>query len=310
MITTATVPAVVVENLTKDFGSFRAVDDLSLELPAGEVIGFVGPNGAGKSTTIRMLLGLIRPTAGSGHVFGESIESPPSYMDRVGALVESPTLYPQLSGYRNLLVLSKLASLPESRIDEVLEIVKLSDRSGDRFSDYSLGMKQRLGIAAALLQDPDLLILDEPTNGLDPAGTVEMRALLRDLGAAGKTVIVSSHLLSEIQAACDRIVMIQRGRFVFSGTIDELLGSRDDRIIAAPENAADLSALIELARGAGHEVSEVEGAARILAPITWAADLNRLATSAGITLRELRPDAVDLEEAFLEMTATKEGGGS
>ncbi len=307
---TPTAPAVSVKGLTKDFGSFRAVDDLSFELPQGDVIGFVGPNGAGKSTTIRMLLGLIRPSSGTGHVFGESIEAPPRYMDRVGALVESPTLYPQLSGYRNLLVLARLASLPESRIAEVLEIVKLADRSQDRFSDYSLGMKQRLGIAAALLQNPDLLILDEPTNGLDPAGTVEMRALLRDLGAAGKTVLVSSHLLSEIQAACDRIVMIQRGRFVFSGTIDELLGSQEDRIVAAPEHDSDLTALIDLAIGSGYEATVVDGAARILAPIGWAADLNRIATAAGMTLKELRPDAVDLEEAFLEMTATPEGGHS
>lgn len=306
MIAPAT-PAVSVEALTKDFGSFRAVDDVTFELPQGEVIGFVGPNGAGKSTTIRMLLGLIRPSSGEGRVFGEPISDPPSYMDRVGALVESPTLYPQLSGERNLLVLARLAGLPTSRIDEVLDIVALADRAKDRFTDYSLGMKQRLGIAAALLQDPDLLILDEPTNGLDPAGTVDIRNLLGNLGAAGKTVLVSSHLLSEIQAACDRIVMIQRGRMVFTGTIDELLSSHEDRIVAAPEHAADLATVIGICTDAGYQPTEMDGAVRVPAPLEWAPELNRRATAAGITLRELRPDIVDLEEAFLEMTGTTEG---
>ena len=302
--------AVEVSGLTKDFGSFRAVDDLTFELPKGDVIGFVGPNGAGKSTTIRMLLGLIRPTAGSGHVFGESIDSPPAYMDRVGALVESPTLYPQLSGYRNLLVLTRLADLPTARIDEVLDIVKLTDRAQDRYSDYSLGMKQRLGIAAALLQDPDLLILDEPTNGLDPAGTVEMRSLLRDLGEAGTTVMVSSHLLSEIQAACDRLVMIQRGQMVFQGTIGDLLGSRQDRIIAIPEHQTDLGTVMDIAITAGFEATSVDSEVHVVAPLDWAPAFNRLASSAGVTLRELRPDAFDLEEAFLEMTGSRDGGAS
>lgn len=302
--------AVEVTGLTKDFGTFRAVDDLTFELPQGDVIGFVGPNGAGKSTTIRMLLGLIRPTAGTGHVFGEPISDPPAYMDRVGALVESPTLYAQLSGQRNLLVLARLAGLPTSRIGEVLDIVNLSERAKDRYSDYSLGMKQRLGIAAALLPDPDLLILDEPTNGLDPAGTVEMRNLLQDLGAAGTTVMVSSHLLSEIQAACDRLVMIQRGRMVFQGTIDDLLGSRQDRIIAVPENLTDLEAVVNIVAAAGYEAVAIDGEAQVQAPVEWAAELNRLATSAGITLRELRPDAFDLEEAFLEMTSNPEGGAA
>lgn len=302
--------AVEVAGLTKDFGTFRAVDDLTFELPRGDVTGFVGPNGAGKSTTIRMLLGLIRPTSGSGRVFGESIDNPPAYMDRVGALVESPTLYPQLSGHRNLLVLARLADLPTPRISEVLEIVKLTDRAKDRYSDYSLGMKQRLGIAAALLQDPDLLILDEPTNGLDPAGTVEMRTLLRNLGAAGRTVMVSSHLLSEIQAACDRLVVIQRGRMVFQGTIDDLLGSRQDRIVAVPEHDADLGTVLDIAIAAGFEAMPVDGEAHVLAPLEWATEFNRRSAGAGITLRELRPDAFDLEEAFLEMTGTPQDGAS
>ena len=301
-MTRSTGDAVAVSGLTKDFGSFRAVDDLTFALPRGEVVGFVGPNGAGKSTTIRMLLGLVRPSSGDGRVFDKPISEPAAYMDGVGALVESPTLYPQLSGYRNLLVLAHLGGLARSRIEEVLEIVALTERAKDRFSDYSLGMKQRLGIAAALLQDPELLILDEPTNGLDPAGTVDIRNLLQNLGAVGKTVLVSSHLLSEIQAACDRIVMIRRGRLMFEGSIESLLSSRQDRIIAAPEASKDLDSVVGLCEEAGYEPAIVEGAVRVPAPLDWAAELNRRAAANGITLRELRPDAVDLEEAFLEMT--------
>ena len=297
--------AVVVDGLTKDFGSFRAVDDVTFELPMGDVVGFVGPNGAGKSTNIRMLLGLIRPSSGTGYVFGYSIDDPPAYMDRVGALVESPTLYPQLSGRRNLQVLAHLAGLPSSRVDAVLEVVSLTDRAKDRFTDYSLGMKQRLGIAAALLQDPDLLILDEPTNGLDPAGTVDIRSLLRNLSAAGKTVLVSSHLLAEIQAACDRIVLIQRGRLLFSGAIDGLLEGSEERIIATPEHPADLDTIVRVCRDQGYQASQLNGSARIVAPPDWAAELNRTTAAAGVTLKELRPEVADLEEAFLQLTGTQ-----
>ena len=217
--------AIRVEGLTKDFGTFRAVDQLSFDIPAGGVTGFVGPNGSGKSTTFRMLLGLIRPTAGNAWMLGHPIDDPSRYIHRVGALVESPALYPKLSGYKNLLALARLGRLPTSRIDEVLEIVDLTDRAGDRFENYSLGMKQRLGIAGALLQRPEVLMLDEPTNGLDPAGTVEIRALFRRLAEEGTSVVVSSHLLSEIQAACDRLVMIQDGHLLFSGALDQLLAA-------------------------------------------------------------------------------------
>ncbi len=218
--------AVVTLGLTKEFGDRRVVDSLDLTIPSGSVCGFVGPNGAGKTTTIRMLLGLIRPTSGEGQILDGDIRFPSSYLARVGALIESPAFYPALSGRDNLVVLTRLGQLPSSTIDNVLERVGLADRSADRFSRYSLGMKQRLGIAAALLADPSLLILDEPTNGLDPAGIVEMRTLIRSLADEGMTIFVSSHLLSEIGHICDHVVMIRSGRNVFQGSVDELRGMR------------------------------------------------------------------------------------
>ncbi|HEX2290538.1 MAG TPA: ATP-binding cassette domain-containing protein [Pseudonocardiaceae bacterium] len=209
--------------LTKDFGDLRAVSEIDLDLPEGGVAGFVGPNGAGKSTTIRMLLGLIQPTSGDGEVLGHPIADPPGYLHRVGALIEAPAFYPTLTGQENLRVFAALGGHDRGRIAELLEVVGLRERGDDRYKNYSLGMKQRLGIALALLPDPDLLILDEPTNGLDPQGIVEIRSLLMQLGARGKTVFVSSHLLAEIQAACDSIVIIDHGGVVFSGSMADLL---------------------------------------------------------------------------------------
>jgi len=213
--TTSPGPAIELNGLTKRFGDFVAVDDLTVTIETGGVIGLLGPNGAGKSTTIRMLLGLITPTGGQGQVLGSDVTRPSSYMHRVGALVEAPVFYPKLSGRDNLRTLAVLAGVAEQRTDEVLEIVGLKGRETDNVGDYSLGMKQRLAIAAALLKDPELVILDEPTNGLDPAGIVEIRELLIQLGQTGKTILVSSHLLAEIKAACDRLVIINHGSLLF-----------------------------------------------------------------------------------------------
>lgn len=302
--------SVTAAGLSKHFGDFRAVHDLSFELPRGGVTGFVGPNGSGKSTTIRMLLGLIRATAGTATVLGHPIDKPARYIHRVGALVEAPTLYPKLSGRKNLEVLAQLGSLPNTRIDEVLDVVDLAARAGDKFEAYSLGMKQRLGIAAALLQDPDLLILDEPTNGLDPAGTVDMRHLLRRLGAQGTTVMVSSHLLSEIEAACDRLVIIQEGQLVFAGELDELLAQHRPRLIAQPADPARLADLQQLIAAAAHGVEVVGAHVEVDAGADWASQLFTMAADSGIPLIELRTHHVDLEEAFLEMTATTKGAGA
>jgi len=298
------VPAVRVEGLTKDFGTNRAVDELSFEIPAGGVTGFVGPNGSGKSTTFRMLLGLIKPTAGNAWMLGHPVSDPYRYIARVGALVEGPALYPKLSGYKNLLSLTRLGRISASRIDEVLEIVDLTDRAGDRYESYSLGMKQRLGIAAALLQEPEVLMLDEPTNGLDPAGTVEIRALFRRLAENGTSIIVSSHLLSEIQAACDRLVMIQDGRLLFSGPLDELLAAQHGSVVAVTDDPADGPRLAQLAELAGKSVRIRDLRVEVEAEPEWSAQLGRLALGAGIVLRELRPVEADLETTFLELTAT------
>jgi len=294
--------------LTKDFGDLRAVDNINMDLPRGGVAGFVGPNGSGKSTTIRMLLGLIKPTSGEAEVLGHSIANPSAYLHRVGGLIEAPAFYPSLTGEENLRVFAALGGFARGRIAEILEVVGLGDRGGDKYKNYSLGMKQRLGIALALLPDPDLLVLDEPTNGLDPQGIVEIRSLLMELGASGKTVFVSSHLLAEIQAACDSIVMIDHGGVVFGGSMVDLLNRNSPTIRAAAENDIDTIRLIELATNAGYTSTRVNGAIEIDAPSVWAPDLNRLAWQAGITLKELQATSADLEQAFFAMTGNNKTG--
>ena len=209
--------AVDASGLTKLFGDRTVVDNVDLAIPRRSVCGFVGPNGAGKTTTIRMLLGLIRPSAGRGTVLGGDLRNPQTYLHKVGALIESPAFYPQLSGKNNLLALARLGGIDAAVIPSVFDRVGLLQRSVDSYRSYSLGMKQRLGIAAALLPSPELLILDEPSNGLDPAGIVEMRDLIRSLADEGMTILVSSHLLSEIEHICDRLIMISDGKTVFQG---------------------------------------------------------------------------------------------
>jgi ABC-2 type transport system ATP-binding protein len=228
---------------------------VALAIPAGSVCGFVGPNGAGKTTTIRMLLGLVRPTAGSGTILGGSLFEPATYLHKVGALIEAPAFYPQLSGRENLKVLARLGQLPLAAVDPVLERSGLLARAGDRYRSYSLGMKQRLGIAAAMLADPELLILDEPTNGLDPAGIVEMRGLIKSFASDGITVLVSSHLISEIEQICDYVVMIRAGRLVHQGSVAELRATQQAEFLVAPEHAADRDLLARLLQQAGCTVT-------------------------------------------------------
>jgi ABC-2 type transport system ATP-binding protein len=294
--------ALTTSGLTKRYGERVAVDRVDFELPAGVVSGFVGPNGAGKTTTIRMLLGLIRPSEGAAEVLGHPISDPRAYLPRVGALIEAPAFYPTLSACRNLEVLTRLARLERSRIAEVLELVGLSDRGDDLVRSYSLGMKQRLGVAAALLPKPELVILDEPANGLDPAGIREIRTLLRALADRGITVFVSSHLLAEIQTICDHLVMIDRGRIVFQGGIGELLAGQRAELVASPEHSVDLARLAEVFTAAGYP-ARIEGeSVRAQAPDDWAAELNRRAMRAGITLRGLQSTRASLEEAYFSIT--------
>jgi ABC-2 type transport system ATP-binding protein len=284
--------------LTKRFDDVTAVHELNLTVHPGEVYGFLGPNGAGKTTTLRMLLGLIRPTSGSLRLLGR----PPGDLSRVGALIEGPAFYPYLSGRKNLLVLADHAGVSRAKVDDVLDTVGLTGRAGDRYATYSLGMKQRLGLAAALIKDPRLLILDEPTNGLDPAGMADMRVTLRDLAADGCTVLLSSHLLGEVEQICDRVGVISQGRLVAETTVAGLRSGGTLRVVAHPfDQAVDLlRALI----GDGN-VKATEQALDLDIDPAQSARINAELVGAGVSVSELRWHEPDLEQAFLELT----GGG-
>ena len=294
---------VTTTELTRRFGEITALDAVTLRLPPGGVIGLVGPNGSGKSTLIRTLLGLLRPTSGEASVLGHPISDPKAYASDVGVMIEGPAFIAGLSARANLISLARLHRTPLDRVDEVLRQVGLVGRDREPVRQFSLGMKQRLGIAAALLTDPDLLILDEPTNGLDPAGIVEIRELLRGLARGGRTVIVSSHLLSELEAICDHLVIIRFGEVLFSGPMRDMLARTRAHIDIAPEHDADVERLAKHLAADGWQVSAVAGGLRVVAAADRAAELNRAAAGAGITLRQLVVAQDSLEELFLEMTA-------
>ena len=297
--------AISVSDLSKKYEDRLAVSHINFEVPLGTVCGFVGPNGSGKTTTMRMLLGLITPTTGQGHILGEPIEHPEKYLSRVGAMIEGPAFYPALSGHENLMVLARLGGFPVERVQTLLEKVGLGERGKSKYKTYSLGMKQRLGIAAALLPNPKLLMLDEPTNGLDPEGIQEVRALLRDLANDGTTVFVSSHLLSELEIISDYIVMLRKGEIVFAGPIGELMTKQQPTIIAKSLQQEDLAKIVEIAEKSGHHAAIRNDSVHILAPIDWASELNKAAFDAGITLAQLAPQLPNLEETFFEMTGDK-----
>jgi ABC-type multidrug transport system ATPase subunit len=295
--------AVATENLTKRYGGTLAVELVSLTVRRGEVYGFLGPNGAGKTTTLRMLLGLIRPTAGAATVLGHRAGSPRAN-GRVGALIEGPGFYPYLGGRDNLRVVARYRGLDDHHVERALDRVELTARARDPFKSYSLGMKQRLGVAAALLGDPELLILDESTNGLDPGGVADMRRLLADLSAAGQTVLLSSHQLGEVQEVCDRVGVISHGRLVTEATVGELRGGGRLLVRADPLDAA-LAVCLRVAGDSG--VSVVDGALQVRVDPSRAAWLNRELVHADVDVHELRPSERSLEEAFFEMT-TQEAG--
>ena len=297
--------AISVNDLSKKYGTGLAVSHAKFEVPLGTICGFVGPNGAGKTTTIRMLLGLITPTGGQGQILGESITSPDKYLSSVGAMIEGPAFYPALSGAENLRVLATLGGFPQERVDQLLKQVGLADRGKSKYKTYSLGMKQRLGIAAALLPDPKLLMLDEPTNGLDPEGIQEVRALLRDLANDGTTVFVSSHLLSELEIISDHIVMLRKGEIVFAGPIGDLMAQQQPTIIAKSLKKSDLKRIVKIAKDAGHHAVIRDDSVHVLADMKWAPVLNEAAFDAGITLAQLAPQLPNLEETFFEMTGDK-----
>ena len=277
-----------------------AVDGLDLRVPVGGVHGFLGPNGSGKTTTIRMLLGLVRADEGRIRVFEHRVPRDlPQVAARVGAIVESPAFFPSFSGRRNLDLLARAIGTPPTRVDEVLDTTGLGDRAGERFASYSLGMKQRVAIAATLLKQPDLLIFDEPTNGLDPAGIHEIRGTMRRLADEGRTVLVSSHILAEVEQVADTVSIVGRGRLLASGTVAEVIG---DRVGAVRVVAPDLAAAAAVLTGAGLTVTPDNGGLRVEGEsdpgrITW------LLGTQGIWLRELVATRPGLEAVFLELTA-------
>jgi ABC-2 type transport system ATP-binding protein len=289
-------------DLSKRYRNLVAVDRLTLSVRRGEVYGFLGPNGAGKTTTLRMLLGLVRPTSGSASV----LDAPPGSSEglaRIGALIEAPGFYPFLSARDNLRVMAMHAGVDKQRVDVVLEEVELDVRGGDRFETYSQGMKQRLGVAAALLKDPDVLILDEPTTGLDPKGMAEMRSFIRGLGSGRRTVLLSSHLMPEVEQICDRVGVIDRGRLVKEGTVDELRGGGVLLVRADPLDQA--GHVLEGLPGIGG-VEADDGALRIAADPAMAPAITRALVEAGVAVSELRPERASLEDVFLKLTEREE----
>jgi ABC-2 type transport system ATP-binding protein len=297
--------------LTKAYGRGHsqrlAVKGLNLEVLRGEVFGFLGPNGAGKTTTIRMLLNLIKPTSGEVRLFGQKLVGQSrALLPRVGALIEQPAFQSYLSGRDNLIAAGGYTGgVPASRVNEVLEIVGLSERGKDRYSTYSLGMRQRLGVGAALLTNPELLILDEPGNGLDPAGIVEMRELIRTLAQQGKTIFVSSHILAEIRQVCTRIGIVRGGQLIGVGAVDELLRStsRWEVETANPEQVCRLLANVPIIRSLIVE----NGVVVIQAPTMRGRDLIQYLAKNGIWPESVKRSEEDLEHIFLRLT-DKEAG--
>jgi ABC-type multidrug transport system ATPase subunit len=296
-----TEAAIETNGLTKAYGPILAVDHLDLRVDVGEIVGFLGPNGAGKTTTMRMLLGLVRPTSGSSRVLGmDTSANLAAILARTGSIIENPTFYPFLSGRDNLRVIAKITDSSPDAIADVLEIVDLTPAAHRKFKAYSLGMKQRLAVAAALLPGPDLLILDEPANGLDPAGIVEMRRLMTRLKNEGRTVLISSHVLHEIEQMCDRIVILNRGRIVVQGQVSTLLGAHG-KIEIRIERAGEAEAILA-------PVPWIENVARegelltVSAPLTRAAEINALLARQELFASEIHPRETSLEQYFLDVT--------
>jgi len=302
-------PIITARDLTKRYGSAEVVKDVTFEVRRGDVFGFLGPNGSGKSTTIGMLLGLVEPTAGSVSLFGGTPDDRPDGLARVGAIIESPAFYPYLSGRDNLKALGYLRpGVTPARIDEVLEIVGLRDAATKRYGNYSLGMKQRLGIGWTLLHDPELLVLDEPTNGLDPAGMQEVRHLILRLAEQGKTIFISSHLLNEIEQVCDRVAIIQRGRIIAEGTVADLVGGNARLLIRTPHLDVATNVLNQID---GVERVELRGGDLLVtAPTVRPALINSLLVGAGVEVDELRRSQNTLEQAFLELTGEPNGNAA
>jgi ABC-2 type transport system ATP-binding protein len=295
-------PVVVAESLTKRFGKLTAVDDLSFALEPGTVTGFLGPNGAGKTTTLRMLLGLAAPTHGRALVFGQPYATLERPALRVGAVLEATDFHPGRSGRNHLLTLTRASGLRDSRADEVLGLVELSGAARRRVKGYSLGMRQRLGLAAALLGDPELLVLDEPANGLDPEGVRWLRDFVRAFAAGGRTVFVSSHVLAEVAQTVDRVLIINRGRLVTEAPLSELTSQLGASVrVRSPQAPALNEALAREGITA-----RTDGAGVLLVDGTTSDRVGEIAAAAGVVLHELAPQSSSLEQVFLELTSERE----
>jgi ABC-2 type transport system ATP-binding protein len=307
------MPVIELSGLRKEYRRLRrppvmALDGLDLSVPEGGVFGFLGPNGSGKTTTIRCLLALARPSAGGCRVLGvDSQTDLTQVIGRIGSMVETPGLFPAMSGRRNLSLLGRVEGIGPAAVSRVLERVGLAERADDPVRSYSLGMRQRLGIAIALLKDPQLLILDEPANGLDPAGIKEVRELLRGLGAEGRTVFVSSHLLGEVQQTCDRVAVLARGRCVAAGPVDDVLaaGGAQGLIVRLTDLQLGRAALAE----AGIEATLTGDHLRVDLVPAEAERVTRALVAKGLYLSELRPEEISLEAVFLELTGEHPTGG-
>lgn len=291
-------------NLTKRFGPLLAVDGLDLDVRAGEVLGFLGPNGSGKSTTVGMILGLIAPTAGKVEFHGHDLALRRAFVYRaIGAIIETPAFYPFLSGRDNLRALAIAAGgVPAGRIDELLDKVGLTERAGSAFKTYSLGMKQRLGIASTLLTDPELVILDEPTNGLDPAGQREVRELIPRLASEGRAVLLASHLLNEVEHVCHRVAIIRRGKLLQVGSVADLLRRGAFIEVILPLSDLERAAAILRELPCVGRVAIESGRLQVVAHEEHGAEINRALASAGLYAGAIVPRKSRLEDVFLEMT--------
>ncbi|MEN3613843.1 ATP-binding cassette domain-containing protein [Plantactinospora sp. ZYX-F-223] len=299
-----------IEGLRKTYrsrrrGTRQALDGFDMRVEAGQVHGFLGPNGSGKTTTLRTLLGLIRPNGGRMAILGQEVPAAlPVVAGKVGAIVESPQFFPHFSARDTLSLLAGAGGVPQTRVMEVLELVGLRERAKDRVKTYSLGMKQRLAVASALLKNPKLLILDEPANGLDPGGIREMRSLMRDLAASGMTVVVSSHILGEVQLICDSVTIISLGRRVAAGPVAEVLAEHSGGGLRVRlEAVTDLPAAVDLLTRAGARVNPHDDHLLVY-EVDKPATVTRTLAANNLYVSELAPITVDLESVFLELTAT------
>ena len=295
--------------LTKRYGKITAVDDLSLEVHRGHVYGLLGPNGSGKTTTMGMLLGLVRPTSGSFSLFGSSTRLQES-LHRIGAIVETPSFYPYLSGRQNLAYFQGVSGRGSPReLDELLDRVGLLQRADSKFHTYSLGMKQRLGLAYALLGDPELLFLDEPTNGMDPEGTAEIREMIRELGTGGRTVLLSSHLLHEVEQVCDSVTIISKGKLIAQGPVAELVASRGGEQVRVSTTDNDEARRILSTLDWIESVADTDGGLLVNAPIERSPELTAALSRSEVYVTEMGPERVSLEEYFLKVTGEDRDDG-